>query len=148
MTHESMSILLVEDNYDDILLIRRAFRKAGIAPPMSIVADGDQAVAYLAREGEYADTERFPVPMLVLLDLKLPRRSGLEVLAWLRQQPELRRMLVVVLTSSEENSDLVHAYDLGANSYLVKPVNFKDFIRLVELIDTYWFKTNQLPQVF
>ena len=148
MTHESMPILLVEDNYDDILLIRRAFRKAGIAPPMSIVADGDQAVAYLAREGEYADTERFPVPMLVLLDLKLPRRSGLEVLAWLRQQPELRRMLVVVLTSSEENSDLVHAYDLGANSYLVKPVNFKDFIRLVELIDTYWFKTNQLPQVF
>lgn len=84
----------------------------------------------------------------MLLDLKLPRRSGLEVLAWISQQPELRRLLVVVLTSSQENSDLAQAYDLGVNSYLVKPVYFQDFVRLIELIDAYWFKTNKVPQLF
>lgn len=145
MTQESIPILLVEDNYDDVLLIRRAFRKAKISPPMSIVANGDEAIAYLSQEGQYANTESFPVPLLVLLDLKLPRRSGLEVLAWLRQQPKLRRLLVVVLTSSKENSDLAKAYELGVNSYLVKPVNFQDFVSLIELIDAYWFKTNQMP---
>ena len=140
-----MAILLVEDDYNDVLLIRRAFRKAKISPPMSIVTDGDEAIAYLSQDGQYADTESFPVPLLVLLDLKLPRRSGLEVLAWLRQQPELKRLLVVVLTSSKESSDLAKAYDLGVNSYLVKPVNFQDFVSLIELIDAYWFKTNQIP---
>ena len=141
-----MTILLVEDNYDDVLLIRRAFRKAKISPPMSIVGDGDEAIAYLSQEGQYADTENFPVPILVLLDLKLPRRSGLEVLAWVRQQAKLRHLLVVMLTSSKENSDLAKAYDLGVNSYLVKPVKFQDFVSLIELIDAYWFKTNQAPK--
>lgn len=148
VNQESMPILLVEDDYNDVLLIRRAFRKAKIEPPMSIVSDGDEAIAYLSKEGQYADTERFPVPLLVLLDLKLPRRSGLEVLAWIRQQPKLRRLLVVVLTSSQENSDLDRAYDLGVNSYLVKPVDFQNFVKLVELIDAYWFKHNQVPQLF
>ena len=147
MTQESIPILLVEDNYNDVLLIQRAFRKAKIEPPMSIVSDGDEAIAYLARQDKYADTERYPIPLLILLDLKLPRRSGLEVLAWIRQQPELKRLIVVVLTSSQENSDLDRAYDLGTNSYLVKPVDFQDFIRLIELIDAYWFKVNQKPQL-
>ena len=147
MTRESMPILLVEDNYDDVLLIRRAFRKAKINPPMSIAADGDEAIAYLNREGQYADKEKFPVPTLILLDLKLPRRSGLEVLAWIRQQPKLKHLLVVVLTSSKESSDLAEAYDLGVNSYLVKPIKFQDFVCLIELIDRYWFKTNQAPQL-
>jgi len=147
MIQESIPILLVEDNYDDVLLIRRAFRKANIQPPISIVSDGDEAIAYLARQGKYADTDNYPVPSLILLDLKLPRRSGLEVLAWIRQQPELKRLLVVVLTSSEESSDLNRAYDLGTNSYLVKPVDFHDLVRLIELIDAYWFKVNQKPQL-
>lgn len=142
-----MPILLVEDNYNDVLLIQRAFRKAKIEPPMSIVSDGDEAIAYLSKQGQYADTDRFPTPLLILLDLKLPRRSGLEVLAWIRQQPKLRRLLVVVLTSSQENSDLVQAYDLGANSYLVKPVKFQDFVKLIELIDAYWFQANQAPHL-
>ena len=142
---ESIPVLLVEDDYNDVLLIQRAFRKANVELPLSMVEDGDEAVAYLAREGQYADTERFPPPGLVLLDLKLPRRSGLEVLAWMRQQPKLRRLLVVVLTSSQENSDLAKAYDLGINSYLLKPVDFQDLVRLIKLIDEYWFKTNLLP---
>lgn len=141
-----MSILLVEDDYNDILLIQRAFRKAKIQQSMMIVSDGDEAIAYLSREGQYADTKTYPTPILILLDLKLPRRSGLEILAWIRQQPILKRLLVVVLTSSEENSDLDRAYDLGANSYLVKPINFQDFVKLVELVDAYWFKLNEFPK--
>jgi len=141
-----MSILLVEDNSDDVLLIKRAFRKAKIAPSMSIVTDGDEAINYLSQTSRCADPNRFPIPVLVLLDLKLPRRSGLEVLAWMRQQPKLKRLLVVVLTSSQENSDLAKAYDLGANSYLVKPIDFQDFVSLIKLIDAYWLKTNKVPQ--
>ena len=130
MIEKSMPILLVEDNYNDVLLIKRAFRKAKIEPIMSIVSDGDEAVDYLSQQGEYADVTRFPVPLLILLDLKLPRRSGLEVLAWLKEQPNLKRLLVIVLTSSQEECDLSQAYDLGANSYLLKPINFQDFVGL------------------
>ena len=148
MTSEPMPILLVEDNENDVLLIKRAFNKAKVAPPMSIVSDGDEAIAYLSQTGQYADIEKFPIPSLILLDLKLPRRSGLEVLSWIKQQPELKRLLVVVLTSSQENSDLTQAYDLGANSYLVKPVYFQDLVSLIESIDSYWFKTNKIPQFF
>ena len=147
MTYQSMPVLLVEDDYNDVLLIQRAFRKANIQPSVSIVSDGDEAILYLQGQGKYSDRSRYPVPLLILLDLKLPRRSGLEVLAWIRQQPELRRLVVVVLTSSQEDSDLGQAYDLGANSYLVKPVDFHDLVGLVELIDAYWFKTNQVAQI-
>ena len=148
MTYETMPVLLVEDDYNDVLLIQRAFRKAKIKPSLSIVSDGDEAISYLEGQGEYGDRSLYPMPLLVLLDLKLPRRSGLEVLAWIRQQPTLRRLLVVVLTSSQEDSDLAQAYDLGTNSYLVKPIDFKDFVHLVELIDAYWFQVNQKPQIF
>lgn len=147
MTYESMPIMLVEDDYNDVLLIQRAFRKANIQPPMSIVSDGDEAILYLQGAEKYANRELYPIPLLILLDLKLPRRSGLEVLDWIRQQSHLRRILVVVLTSSQENTDLDRAYDLGANSYLVKPIYFQDFVRLIELIDAYWFKLNQKPQI-
>lgn len=142
-----MSILLVEDDYNDVLLIRRAFSKAQIKTPMIEVGDGDEAIAYLNREGKYADVETYPCPLLVLLDLKLPRRSGLEVLEWIRQRPVLKRLLVVVLTSSQENSDLDRAYDLGTNSYLVKPVDFQDFVSLIEIVDTYWLGCNQPPKI-
>ena len=145
MNYESMPILLIEDNYDDVLLIQRAFRKANIQQPLTILSDGDEAVSYFQGEGKYADSERFPLPGLILLDLKLPRRSGLEVLAWIGQQPKLRRLLIIVLTSSLENTDLDRAYDLGANSYLVKPIDFHDFVNLVRLVDDYWFKLNQRP---
>lgn len=142
-----MCILLVEDNYNDILLIQRAFRQAKIKQPMKQVSDGKEAIAYLSREGKYADQKTYPIPLLILLDLKLPRCSGLEVLAWIRQQPTLRRLLVVVLTSSRENSDLNQAYDLGINSYLVKPVDFQDFVRLIEMVDSYWLQLNEPPKL-
>lgn len=147
MTYETMPILLVEDDYNDVLLIQRAFRKANIKPSVSTVSDGDEAVLYLQGKEKYADRAQYPLPLLILLDLKLPRRSGLEVLAWIRQQPKLKRLLVIVLTSSQEDSDLTQAYDLGANSYLVKPLDFQELVRLVELIDDYWFKTNKVSQI-
>lgn len=142
-----MSILLVEDNYNDVLLIRRAFRKAEIKTSMIEVGDGDEAIAYLTQAGKYTNVRTYSIPSLILLDLKLPRRSGLEVLEWIRQHPALKRLLVVVLTSSQENTDLDRAYDLGANSYLVKPVDFQDFVKLIELINNYWFQLNQPPRI-
>ncbi len=147
MNQESIPILLVEDDYTDVLLIQRAFRKDKIKPVISTVADGDEAIAFLTRQGQYADRELYPTPLLMLLDLKLPRRSGLEVLQWIRQQPELKRILVIILTSSQESSDLAKAYDLGANSYLVKPTDFQNLVDLVKLIDAYWFNVNEKPLI-
>ncbi len=141
------TLLLVEDQSNDVLLIRRALSKAGIANPLQVVSDGDQAVAYLAGEGDYGDRERFPLPGVVLLDLKLPRRSGLEVLAWLRQQPGLKRLPVVVLTSSTENKDINRAYDLGANSYLVKPVDFGPLLDMLKMVGPYWLRMNRQPEI-
>lgn len=148
MDNQLQQILLVEDDSNDVLLIQRAFRKAQLKVNMTTVADGDAAIAYLTKQQPYIDSSLYPQPLLILLDLKLPRRSGLEVLEWLRQHPELKRLLVVILTASEENSDINRAYELGANSYLVKPINFHDLVGLVQLIDNYWFKSNKIPHVF
>jgi CheY-like chemotaxis protein len=139
------TILLVEDNADDILLIRRALVKSGIINPLSIVNDGDQAVAYLERRPPFDDPSRSPSPALVLLDLKLPRRSGLEVLDWIRQEPSVRRIPVVVLTSSREPADVGRAYDRGANSYLVKPVDFDGLREMIALVGDYWLLRNEPP---
>lgn len=141
------TILLVEDDTNDVLLIGRAFRKANIANPIQVVSDGEAAVRYLSGEEAYADRDRYPLPMLMLLDLKLPRRSGLEVLEWVRQQPKLRRIPVVVLTSSRENIDVNRAYDLGANSYLVKPVAFDGLLNMVKALNQYWLIINESPNI-
>lgn len=138
-------VLLVEDNEDDILFVRRAFRRAKLSNPLPVVEDGDAAVAYLSGEGDYSDRTRHPLPTLVLLDIKLPRRSGLEVLEWLRAQPGLRRIPVVVLTSSKESSDVDRAFDLGASGYLVKPVNFDGLLEMVRTIGVYWMVMSELP---
>ena len=145
MIGQDALLLLVEDNATDVLLIKRAFVKAGLRHAIVTVADGDSAVDYLAGTGRFADRRAHPLPALVLLDLKLPRRSGLEVLQWLKQQPSLRRIPVVVLTSSAESSDIQRAYDAGANSYLVKPVVFDELHRMLENVDQYWLRTNVPP---
>ena len=147
MNANGSTILLVEDNPDDVLLIRRAFQKAGIGNPIVAVGHGDDAVAYLDGTGAYADRHRYPLPALVLLNLKLPRRSGLEVLAWVRQHEGLKRLPVVVLTSSRDEGDINKAYDLGANSYLVKPVAFDELLRLVRSVEGYWLMLNERPDV-
>ncbi len=138
-------ILLVEDEPDDAHLLTRAFRKAGIGNPVRWLTDGDEALAYLAGQGPYADRERHPLPAVVLLDLKLPRRSGFEVLEWLRAQPVLRRLPVVVLTSSGEPQDVDRAYDLRVNSYVVKAVDLADLTEIVRSMAAYWAVTNEPP---
>jgi CheY-like chemotaxis protein len=136
-------VLIVEDNQDDVRLLSRAFRKAQIATPVAFAEDGERAVAFLdQRIGTHSSS---PVPALVLLDLKLPRKSGFEVLEWIRRHPALRRLPVVVLTSSKESADLERAYDLGANSYLVKPVRQTALIDMVAQINTYWLSLNERP---
>lgn len=138
-------ILLVEDDSNDVLLIQRAFQKAGLREMLKIVRDGEQALDYLAGRGPYTDRERYPLPYLLLLDLKMPGTDGFEVLQWVRGEPELRRLLVVVLTSSNLQADVDRAYELGANSYLVKPVEFDEMVNMLQRFEAYWTEINRTP---
>jgi len=138
-------LLLVEDDPNDVLLIRYAFRRANLTMPMGVVSNGDEAVDYLSGCGKYTDRETYPLPSLILLDLKLPCRSGLEVLTWLRSQPGLRRIPVVMLTSSGECRDIDSAYDAGASSYLVKPVTLTSLESMIAALCSYWLEENCYP---
>lgn len=139
------TILLVEDDINDVMLFQRAYRKCDLSNPLQIVNDGETAQDYLAGNGKYADRLAYPMPALVLLDFKLPRKSGLELLAWMRSQADLQRLPVVALTSSREKTDVNRAYDLGINSYLVKPVAFDNLIHIVKTLGLYWMMLNQNP---
>jgi len=138
-------ILLVEDDDNDVALIRRATKKAKLEHPMKVVRDGEAAISYLRGDGEFADRNIYPLPGLVLLDVKLRRKNGLEVLEWLRSQDSLKRILVIMLTSSRETQDVNRAYDLGANSYLVKPATFGALLLLVQNLGSYWLLLNECP---
>ena len=138
-------ILLAEDDPNDVVLIQRAFRKAGLQNTLKNVADGEQAIHYLSGQGAYSDRYQFPLPFLLLLDLKMPGTDGFEVLEWLRNEPQLKRLLVVVLTSSNLQEDVDRAYELGANSYLVKPVSFDEMVHLIQRFEAYWTEINRTP---
>jgi len=147
MNFNGHSILLVEDDSNDILFVQRAFSRVNVTNPIHIVKDGDAAIDYLSGGGEYANRDRYPMPALILLDLKLPRRSGIEILEWIRQQPGIKRIPVVVLTSSKESLDVDRSYDLGVNSYLVKPVNFTKLEKMIAALDNYWLQINEYPSL-
>jgi CheY-like chemotaxis protein len=134
------AILLVEDNEDDVFLTKHALKEAGICNPVHVVETGPDAVDYLAGEGGFSDRTRHPLPGLVFLDLKLPMISGHEVLGWIRGQRHLDSMVVVVLTSSDEPSDVRRSYSLGANSYLVKPLNARQLLDLGRAFNWSWGK--------
>lgn len=138
-------ILLVEDNDDDIELTLRALRRNHVANRVDVVRDGAEALDYLFRTGAYADRDAAQTPQLVLLDLNLPKIGGLDVLARLREDPRTRRLPIVVLTSSNVESDLARSYDLGANSYIRKPVDFAQFIEAVNQLGLYWLVLNEIP---
>jgi CheY-like chemotaxis protein len=140
-------ILLAEDDPNDVLLIQRAFQRTHVANPLQVVRDGEEALAYLSGQGVFADRERHPLPVLMLMDLKMPRKSGLEVLEWVRQQPGLKRLPITVLTSSNQSPDINRAYELGANSYLVKPAGFDSLLELVKNLDMYWLILNEKPEL-
>jgi DNA-binding response OmpR family regulator len=147
MTLTIHHILVVEDDPNQVMLLDRAFRKTGLNWPWTSVGDGDAAVEYLSGTGAYADRSQYPMPSLLLLDIKLPRRSGLEVLAWLRQSSHLKRLPVVMLTSSRESVDVNQAYDLGANSYLTKPARFDELLNMMRTLNLYWLQMNEQPSV-
>lgn len=129
-------ILHVEDNPDDVMLMELAFRKAKVAAKLEVATDGDKAIAALG------NGRGNPPPKCVLLDIKLPTLSGLEVLSWIRAQPALKRLPVIMLTSSLLPGDINHAYDLGANSYLIKPADLESLVGLARMINDYWLRTN------
>jgi CheY-like chemotaxis protein len=137
-------ILLAEDNANDVELILAAFQDAHLANPIVVTRDGEAALDYLHRRGAYAGLSTAP-PALVLLDLKMPRVDGREVLRDMREHAELRTVPVVILTSSKEESGLLQTYKLGANAYVVKPVAFDDFISSVSRIGIFWGLLNELP---
>jgi CheY-like chemotaxis protein len=140
-------ILLVEDDENDVMLLQRAFRRAAIVNPLQVVRHGDDAVAYLEGTGEFADRRLHPLPVLMLLDLKLPRRTGLEVLEWVKERSGVKKIPIIVLTSSKNDEDVNRAYELGANSYVVKPVSFETLLELVKSLELYWLVLNERPNV-
>jgi two-component system, response regulator len=138
-------ILLVEDNPDDVALTLRAFKKNNIVNELIVVRDGAEALDYLFGTGQYQGRDLSVMPQLILLDLKLPKIDGLEVLRRLRADERTRLLPVVILTSSKEEQDLVNGYELGANSYIRKPVNFTGFSEAVRQLNLYWLVLNEAP---
>jgi two-component system response regulator len=145
MDYELVNILLVEDEEAHAELTRRAIRKAGNANRIELVPDGEEALDYLFNRGKYADKEKHPTPGLILLDIKLPGIDGIEVLRTIKRDPDLKRIPVIMLTTSEREQDILQSYNNHANSYLTKPVGFKEFEDKVNQIDFYWLLLNKPP---
>ncbi len=140
-----VDILLVEDNPDDAELTVRAFAKYKLANIIVHVRDGEQALDYLLARGEYSGRDIENRPRIILLDLNLPKINGLEILRIIRSTPKIKLIPVIILTTSKEESDLIQGYDGGANSYIVKPVEFEKFVEVVKELGLYWLLLNELP---
>ena len=141
------TILYVDDDDNDVLLLKHAFRCAKLPFDLQVVNDPEKASAYLGGQDVYADRNLYPLPALVLLDLKMPRMNGLEVLEWIRSQPTLKRLVVIVFTASNQAAEVNRAYEMGANSYLVKPVELESLVEIVKGMSTYWMTLNERPGI-
>jgi CheY-like chemotaxis protein len=142
--NENQTILFADDNEDDLMLMRFAYRKAGINPTLHEVHDGREAVAYLKGEGIYADRAKFALPSVMLLDLEMPKLNGFEVLEWVRTQPHIRRISILILTSSMRIEDVERAFDLGANSFLVKPGTLNELTAMFQCLHD-WLQISHFP---
>jgi DNA-binding response OmpR family regulator len=142
MSAKLPTLALAEDNADDVFFMKRAMAAAGIANPLEILGDGRQVLEYFEGKGRYADRDAHPLPRLLLLDLKLPLMSGFQVLEWLRGRPMARVMPIIVLTSSGQAKDINRAYELGANSYLIKPSGGENLLNQMKAIKFYWLDQN------
>jgi CheY-like chemotaxis protein len=138
MDNNQFTVLLVEDDLNDVFLVKRAFKTAAIQNPLQVVTDGLEAINYFRAEGKYADRKAYPLPKLVVMDIRMPRRSGFEVLEWVKHDPRLRRIPIVIVSSSANPADINRAYELGANAYMVKPVNYREVERLFQSLTHYW----------
>lgn len=140
-----IEILLVEDNPADVELTLRALKKNNIANRIEVARDGEEALDFLFARGRYSEREKTSMPKLVLLDLKLPKKGGLEVLSEVKGNPKTKTIPIVVLTSSKEEKDIIESYKLGVNSYIVKPVDFENFMIAIKELGIYWLLINQPP---
>jgi CheY-like chemotaxis protein len=140
-----LTVLLIEDNTRDIRLTQRAFKQTEMTHDLRVVRDGDEALAYLHREGAYGDAQSAPRPDVILLDLNLPRMGGHELLRRVKQDPRFKHVPIIVLTTSGRPDDVLQAYDAGANAYLLKPVEFTRFTEVLEQLGKFWLETVQLP---
>lgn len=137
-------VLVAEDNPDDALLLRRALEKAGIIARLKIVSDGEEMLLYLQAKGAYADRAAYPIPSLIILDLKMPRKTGLEVLTWITENPDLAVVPTIVLSASNLDNDVRSAYNLGANTYFVKPSTFEELVDTMRMVETYWTRASKV----
>lgn len=138
MEKKQITVLLVEDDLNDIFLVKRAFKMARIQNPLQVATDGLEAIHYLRGEGKFADREAYPLPKLIVMDIKMPRKTGFEVLEWVKHDPLLRRIPIVIVSSSDSLADINRAYELGANAYMVKPMDYRAVEHLFESITHYW----------
>lgn len=145
MSSEIPIILQVEDREEDVYLLKRAIQRAEVQADIQAVVDGQEAINYLAGHEPYSNREEFPLPYLILLDLKLPQKTGFDVLEWVRAQPTLRTLIVIVLSSSIDEGDLEKAYQLGANAFLVKPSDMHTLVEMCKAMKLFWLTHNQPP---
>jgi CheY-like chemotaxis protein len=145
---ERAVILIAEDDEDYVMVLKKAFSQANVQNPVYFVSSGQELLTYLKGDGKFANRDEYPLPDLLLLDLKLPGYNGFEVLRWVRTHQGLLGMRVVVLTSSEQMRDVNDAYQLGANSFLVKPFDFEGLVHLAKLIRAYWLECAKSPESF
>lgn len=137
-------VLIAEDNAEDVLLLKKAMQKAGINSPVHFVRDGEEVLLYLQGLGRYSDRDAFPLPAMIILDIKMPKRTGLEVLQWMSEHREFAVVPTVVLSSSNLESDIRKAYHLGANTYFVKPTNYDELVNTVKALQSYWGKAQKV----
>jgi CheY-like chemotaxis protein len=138
MSDSNYTILLVEDEENDARLMEMAFKKSGILNPVQWAKDGLEAIAYLNSDGVYANRALYPFPEVLIVDLKMPRMSGLELLAWIRAHPEFKVIPTIIMTSSQQDQDIQNAYELGANTYFIKPSCLAELAKMIRLAHEYW----------
>lgn len=146
MKVQPITILMADDDEEDRMLTRKAFELNHLGNELRFVEDGEELLDYLYHRGQYTGGENAPRPGLILLDLNMPRRDGREALEVIKKDPSLRRIPVVVMTTSEADQDIARSYDLGANSYVTKPVTFESLARVIKALDKYWFEIVVLPE--
>ncbi len=145
--YKQVTIIMADDDPDDCLLMKDAFEEQSLTDCLRVVEDGEELLEYLRLQGPYGDRKRFPPPDLIILDLNMPRKDGRTVLREIKADPQLKRIPVVIFTTSREREDINRSYDLGASSFIVKPVSYQDLKEVVKTLNQYWLHTVELPDV-